>query len=121
MPIKEPPPNFREGHPNLEVEIFERLAASPHTFIQPRIRIWNEYNDELNKAFEHVWNWPVPEEDLAGLIGEARQQKVDELCRAEIKRTLYEIRTRMQRQYDSKRQRDKLRSEGQTIPEGSSL
>ena len=85
MPVKEPPPNFGAGHPNLEVGIFERLAASPYTFIQPRIRIWNEYQHELEKAFEHVWNWPVPESELTGLTGDARQQKVDDLCRAEIK------------------------------------
>jgi hypothetical protein len=64
MPVKAPAPNFREGHPNLELEVFERVAASPHTFIQPRIRVWREYRHEMEKAFEHVWNWPVPEEEL---------------------------------------------------------
>ncbi|MFC1713172.1 extracellular solute-binding protein [Candidatus Poribacteria bacterium] len=109
MPIKEPPPNFRDGHPNLEVGIFEEHAASPYTFIQPRLRVWNEYSHEMDKTFEHVWNWPVPEEELTGLTGDARQQKVDDLCRAEIKRTLQVVRERMQRQYDNMRERDKLR------------
>lgn len=109
-PIKNPPPNFREGHPNLEVGIFEQFAASPYTFIQPRIRVWNEYSHELDKAFEHIWNWPVPENEIVGLPEDARRQKVDELCRAEIKRTLQDVRERMQRQYDNMTKRDKLRS-----------
>ena len=113
-----PPPNFRAGHPNLEVGIFEELAASPYTFIQPRIRIWNEYSHEMDKAFEHIWNWPVPEDELAGLTGDARQQKVDALCRAEIKKTLHEVRVRMQRQYDNLLQRDKLRSEEIVVRDG---
>lgn len=117
MPIKEPPPNFRAGHPNLEVGIFEEHAASPYTFIQPRLRVWNEYSHEMDKTFEHVWNWPVPEEELTGLTGDARQQKVDDLCRAEIKRTLQAVRERMQRQYDNMRERDKMRSAAITTVE----
>ena len=111
MPIKNPPPNFHAGHPNLEVGIFEELAISPYTFIQPRIQIWNEYSHEMDKAFEHVWNWPVPESELAGLTGDARQQKVDELCRDEIRKTLEEVRVRMQRQYDNLHRRDKMRTD----------
>ncbi|MBM3211882.1 ABC transporter substrate-binding protein [Candidatus Poribacteria bacterium] len=110
MPIKEPPPSFHIGHPNLEVRIFEELAASPYTFIQPGIQIWNEYSHELEKAFEHIWNWPVPENTLSGLSGNMRQQKVDELCRGEIKKTLQDVKIRMQRQYDNIRQREKLRA-----------
>jgi hypothetical protein len=109
MPVKEPPPNFTEGHPNLELEVFERIAASPHTFIQPRVRIWREYQDELSKAFEHVWNWPPPEEELEGLEGEARRKRVEELSRAEIQATLAGVRERMQRQYDAGVRREKLR------------
>jgi len=110
MPIKNPPPNFHVGHPNLEVDLFEQYAASPYTFIQPRVRIWNEYRHELEKAFEHVWNWPVPESELSGLTGDARQQKIDELCRVEIRKTLVEVRKRMQRQHDNIRERDKMRA-----------
>lgn len=111
MPIRNPPPDFREGHPNLELEVFEKVAASPHAFIQPRIRAWLEYQHELGKAFEHIWNWPPPEEELAGLEEtEARRRKVDQLCRAEIERTLRGVAERIQRQFDKKRKRDELRS-----------
>jgi ABC-type glycerol-3-phosphate transport system substrate-binding protein len=109
MPVKRPPPNFREGHPNLELEVFERIAASPYTFIQPRVLIWREYSDELNKAFEHVWNWPPPEDELEGLEGDARRDRAEALCREEIVRTLEDVRERMQRQYDAGVERRKLR------------
>jgi len=52
---------------------------------------------EMDKVFEHVWNWPVPDNELAGLTDDARQQKVDDLCRAEIKKTLQDVRIRMQK------------------------
>lgn len=109
MPVKEPPDNFREGHPNLEVGIFEELAASPHTFIQPRMRIWAEYQHEMSKAFEQIWTWPVPEAPLSGLTGSARARKIDEVCREEVRRTLRGVRERMQRKYDDQKAREKLR------------
>jgi len=111
MPITEPPASFREGHPHLELDVFERVAASPHAFIQPRIRVWREYQREISKAFEHAWNWPVPEGELEGLEGAERQRKVDELCRAEIEKTLVKVRERIQRQYDKRKEREVLRAE----------
>jgi multiple sugar transport system substrate-binding protein len=109
MPVRIPPANFRDGHPNKELAVFERVAISPHSFIQPRTRIWMEYRHEMDKAFEHVWNWAVPEAELEGLEGEARQKKVDDLCREEIRTTLTDIGVRMQRQYDIGQARAALR------------
>lgn len=108
MPVREPPPHFHDGHPNLEVGIFEQLAVSPYSFTMPGIRIWNEYGHEITTAFEHIWSWPVPEKELAGLAGAAREAKVDELCRAEIRRTLKAVRERIQRKYDADLQREQL-------------
>jgi len=112
MPTKESPPHFREGHPNLELDVFERVAASPYSFIQPRIPGWAEYRHGLEQAFDHIWNWPPPEAELRGLTGEQRRQKLDELCRREIERTLRELREQIQRQLDTKRERDRLRAKG---------
>ena len=112
MPLKHPSENFRVGHPHLELAVFERVAASPHSFIQPRIRIWREYQHELGTAFEHVWNWRVPEASLAGLSGSSRQKKVDALCREEIEKSLRKVQERMQRRMDKGDERAKLRAEG---------
>jgi len=110
MPVLRPPDLFREGHPNLELPVFEAVAASPHSFLLPRMIAWQEYEHELSRAFEHIWNWPVPESELAGLDGDSRARKVEELCRAEIERTLAEVRETIQRKLDRKRELDRLRA-----------
>jgi ABC-type glycerol-3-phosphate transport system substrate-binding protein len=94
------PDNFHAGHPNLELKVFEDLAQSPHSFILPPTIVWQEYMDRVNRAFDHVWLWPVPEEKLAGLEGAARKAKVEALCREEIEKTVAEVRTVMQEKLD---------------------
>jgi ABC-type glycerol-3-phosphate transport system substrate-binding protein len=111
LPIKNPPESFHQGHPNRELAVFEKVAASPYSFYPPTIFVQSEYQDELNKAFEHVWNWPVPEDQLAGLQGQERQAKIEQLCRQEIVDTLGAVRTRMQNQYDQVMAREKMRQE----------
>jgi len=112
LPWARVPDDFRQGHPNRELAVFEQVAASENSFAMPRMVVWREYQDELSKAFEHVWNWPVPEEPLRGLSGQARQSKVEELCREEIAKTLAAVRERAQKQYDLKVQREKMRQGG---------
>jgi multiple sugar transport system substrate-binding protein len=114
MPVAHPPASFHQGHPNRELELFERVAASPHSFQAPQIFVEQEYQDEMNKAFEHVWNWPVPEAPLAGLAGAQKQAKIEALCREEIVRTLADVRQRIQARYDQHIQRESMRraSEG---------
>ncbi|NOY83121.1 MAG: ABC transporter substrate-binding protein [Kiritimatiellaeota bacterium] len=109
MPIKDPPPLFREGHPNLELAVFERVAASPYSFILPQLPVWQEYNDELGRAFDHIWDYPVPEKEIEGLSGPALDRKIAQYCRPEIVRTLGEVRKTIQHKLDLKRERDRLR------------
>ena len=111
MPVKNPPALYREGHPNLELDVFEKVAASPHSFLLPRISVWQEYQNELNRAFEHVWSWPITESQLAGLSVEARQKKIDELCDAEIRQTLGDVREIIQKKLDSMRKVDAAREQ----------
>ena len=109
MPIKQPSALFRQGHPNLELEVFERVAASPHSFILPRLEVWQEYNDELTRAFDHIWNFPIPEDRIKSLSGRARDAKIDELCRGEIEQTYSKVRETIQQKLDTKRERAELR------------
>jgi len=106
LPFRKTPEYFRQGHPNPFLGVFEDLAASPHSFITPRITIWREYRKEMEDAFEHIWSWPVPEKELAGLTGQARRAKIDELCRGEVERTLRQVKERMQERLDNRRRRD---------------
>lgn len=112
MPVRNTPEVFRQSHPNLELKIFEEIAASKHSFLLPQITIWAEYSTAIDNAFQHIWNWPVPEDQLAGLSGAQRQKKVEELCQAEVHRTLTEVRVKMQARLDQTAERQKLRDAG---------
>ena len=112
MPIRHPPAWFREGHPNPEIDVFEKVALAPDSFISPRIIVWQEYRDQVVRAFEHIWNWPVPEEKLVGLTGAARQKKVDELCEAEVQATLAAVRENIQKALDTKTARAQREERG---------
>ena len=105
MPVRNPPSWLRHGHPNLELDVFEKVAASPHSFILPRIPVWLEYHDQLSKAFDHIWSWPVPQGELKELTGAARARKIEELCEAEIRETLGRVRKDIQAKLDSKLER----------------
>lgn len=109
MPIKHPPPYFYQGHPNLELSVFERVAASPYSFILPQLPVWQEYNDEMNRAFDHIWDFPVPAKEVQGLTGAAREAKIAAVCRPEIVRVLGNVRQTIQQKLDRKRERDRLR------------
>lgn len=100
VPFKNPPAWFHEGHPNLEIAIFEQMAMAPESFIIPATRVQLEYRDAVVRAFEHVWNWPVENRLPAGLKGAERQKRIEELCRQEAEATLREVRESMQRKLD---------------------
>ena len=75
----------------------------------PRITVWQEYRDEMDRAFQHIWRWAVPQGALAGLTGQARQRKIDELCQGEVQRTLREVRERFQAKLDKQAELDRMR------------
>jgi multiple sugar transport system substrate-binding protein len=109
--LRNPPPWFHQGHPNLELAVFEKLALSPESYIFPNSLVGQEYRDEINRAFEHIWNWPVDlerKDELKGLSGAERKAKIDALCQEEVRRTLAEVRQEMQRQLDAKIERRRL-------------
>jgi len=111
LPLKLTPESYRQGHPNLELAVFENVAASPHSFTIPRTGVWLEYMDELKRAFDHVWDWPVPTAELAGLTGAARDARTEQLCEAEIRRTLAGVRETIQQKLDAKRAMEALRQQ----------
>ncbi len=115
MPIREPPALFHQGHPNLELAVFEEVAASPHAFIQPRLAVWQEYQDELGRAFDHIWNYPLPEEELRGLSGAALRARIEALAMPEIQRTYAAVRETVQRRREQQAARDRIRARRQTV------
>jgi len=121
LPWRKAPEDFHQGHPNLEVGIFEDLSLSPDSCIVPLTIVGQEYDDEMKRVFEHIWSWPVEIEKAAELIdpatgkplaGAARQAKIEELCREEITRTLADLTRSMQRKLDTRTEREKLHGGG---------
>jgi len=115
LPIRQPPDEAKEfaaTHPNRHFKVFNDLALSEHSFIVPRSIIWQEYNAEVRKMFDHVWHWKVPEDELAGLDGDDRDKRVKELCREEIVKTLADVRERMTKLLKQKQDRVRMRTEG---------
>jgi len=119
MPIRHPPPLFHVGHPNLELPVFEQVAASPYSFILPQLPVWQEYSDEINRAFDHIWNWPVPERELKGLTGAERERRIIEICRPMVEEVLAEVRRRVQAELDRTRRRERLRQQRRSRAGGS--
>jgi multiple sugar transport system substrate-binding protein len=110
MPVRRPPELFRQGHPNLELPVFEAVAASPHSFISPRLTVWQEYQDELGRAFDHIWNWPVPEAELKGLSGAAFDARLRELCLPEIQQTYAAVRETIERKRQTEAAHNRVRA-----------
>ncbi len=103
---------FARTHPNRHYKVFNDLALSEHSFIIPRSIVWQEYGNEIQKMFDHIWRWKVPEAPLEGLTGEARTARVKELCREEIVKTLADVRERLTKLLAQKRARVRMRTGG---------
>lgn len=53
-PLAQWSPYFAAHHPNPDIQVFRRLAESPHAIHAPAMGIWEEYQRELNTAFDEV-------------------------------------------------------------------
>jgi len=99
------PAGFYDEHPNKYVIEFQDLESSPQAFIVPQVAGRGEAMDEMNAAFDQIWQWPVEKEkaaDLAGLEGAARAAKIDQLCRDEVTRVLKIAQERVQRRIEAR-------------------
>jgi len=112
LPITAVPEDFRRGHPNGSLDVFESLARAEHSFILPRSIVWREYQDGYRRTFDHIWHWQPPDDALEGLEGEQRDKKIRELCSEEIVNSLAELKRQMTRRLEQKSQRADLRDQG---------
>ena len=112
LPIRPSPEDdrkFRQGHPNRFLDTFDELAKAKHSFIMPRTAVWREYADEYRVAFDHVWHWAPPADELEGLTGEAHSKKLRELCRREIVETLGRMRKHLEERQKTVKKREAMR------------
>jgi ABC-type glycerol-3-phosphate transport system substrate-binding protein len=53
-PLKEWSPFFSEHHPHPFISVFRELARSPRAYHVPAMGVWQEYQREINIAFDEV-------------------------------------------------------------------
>jgi multiple sugar transport system substrate-binding protein len=53
-PLAQWSPYFATHNPNRDIAIFRQLAKSPHAVHAPAMGVWEEYQRELNTAFDEV-------------------------------------------------------------------
>jgi len=53
-PLREWSPFFSEHHPHPFISVFRELAQSPRAYHVPAMGVWQEYQREINTAFEEV-------------------------------------------------------------------
>ena len=107
LPFRKTPPGFNEGHPNLEIALFEQMAQAPESFIIPATPVQLEYRDAIVRAFEHIWNYPVEKDMPPGLTGEARDRAVQKASETEATTDLRKIREEFSRKLDTIRERER--------------
>jgi ABC-type glycerol-3-phosphate transport system substrate-binding protein len=53
-PLAQWSPYFQANNPNRDLDVFRKLADSPHAIEPPKIGIWEQYQGELYTAFDEV-------------------------------------------------------------------
>ncbi|RYX83601.1 extracellular solute-binding protein [bacterium] len=76
-PLRKVSDNFRLHHPNPYIDVFEKLASSPHAQTVPRLALWPEVADELNNVAQRVYLLEAKPEDALREAQTRLQQKYD--------------------------------------------
>jgi multiple sugar transport system substrate-binding protein len=82
-PLIDVTPEFLRKHPNPAIEVFINLAHSSNAVSVPHLSIWNEYQDELNAAFDEIWLCRETPQQALSHTRERVQKRVDWVIRAE--------------------------------------
>lgn len=70
-------PGFVGRHPNREIPVFMKMGRHPLTFALPRLTFWNEYQDELNNAFQSVELMIQTPQEAMAYVKAKMQQRLD--------------------------------------------
>jgi len=73
-PLRKVSEAFLSKHENPYIRMFQQLAWSPNAVHQPKMSVWNEYNNEIFNAFERVWLMQATPEAALGEV-KSRIQK----------------------------------------------
>jgi ABC-type glycerol-3-phosphate transport system substrate-binding protein len=76
-PLRKVSAGFAKRHPHPYISLFRDMSFNKGTFSIPQLTFWQEYNDELNVAFDRIWlNQASPERAMAD-VKRKMQKKLD--------------------------------------------
>lgn len=76
-PLKEVSEDFYARHKNPYIRVFRALAESPNAFIAPKMVIWQEYQREMNFAYELVRDLKASPKEILSNVKKAMQRRLD--------------------------------------------
>ncbi len=79
-PLRGVSPGFAAAHPNPFVGVFDSIVKSPRALVLPQTRVWQQYADATNGAFDAAWAGQAVAPLLAGIQSRA-QQLMDQAAR----------------------------------------
>jgi ABC-type glycerol-3-phosphate transport system substrate-binding protein len=68
---------FLRDHPNPYIEVFIDLAKSRNAFVPPQMPLWQEYQAEMQTAFDQIWLAEKTPEDALQDVQARMQAKLD--------------------------------------------
>ncbi|NDK13992.1 MAG: hypothetical protein COZ06_28530 [Armatimonadetes bacterium CG_4_10_14_3_um_filter_66_18] len=84
-PLRKVSAEFLRKHPNPYIEVFIDLAKSKNAFSTPKLGMWNEYADEMNNAFDHLWLQKRAPKEALDIVQQRMQKKLDRGLRREAR------------------------------------
>lgn len=80
-PLRKVSPGFFEKHPNPFIKMFATLPYSKTIAVAPKIGIWNEYQSEIDSAFDDIMLMNKTPEKALGDVQARMQPKLDQYLR----------------------------------------
>jgi len=76
-PFKDVDSEWLAQHPHQQLQVFIDLAKSRNAVNNPKLPVWEEYQDELKSAFEKMWLMDATPERALGDVQKRMQPKLD--------------------------------------------
>jgi ABC-type glycerol-3-phosphate transport system substrate-binding protein len=84
-PLREVSAEFLTAHPNPKINVFTELGYSPNARLTPGVSIWLEFDLEMRRAFDAVWNLNATPKTALDMAQARLQRRLDyELARKKV-------------------------------------
>lgn len=84
-PLREMSPGFLQAHPHPHLNVFTGLGYSPNARMVPQLSIWLEFDLEMRRTFDAVWNLNATPKAALDQAQERLQRRLDyELARKKV-------------------------------------